>query len=52
MWEPLLDHVLSRLKAWGNRFISFGGRIVLLNAVMNVIPIFYLSFMKMPGKVW
>jgi len=51
-WEPLLEHVTSRLNSWGNRYISFGGRIVLLNVVINVIPIFYLSYMKMPGKVW
>lgn len=47
-----MDHVLSRLNAWGNKFISVGGRIVLLNAVINEIPIFYLSFLKMPGIVW
>lgn len=51
-WDPLLEHVSSRLNSWGNKFISFGGRIVLLNAVINAIPIFYLSFLKMPGKVW
>ena len=51
-WEPLLDYVTTRLNSWGNKYISFGGRIVLLNSVINVIPIFYLSFLKMPGNVW
>jgi hypothetical protein len=32
--------------------VSLGGRIVLLNAVLNAIPIFYLSFMKIPVSVW
>jgi hypothetical protein len=32
--------------------VSLGGRIVLLNAVLNAIPIFYLSFMKIPVLVW
>jgi len=31
--------------------VSFGGRIVLLNSVLNVIPIFYLSYLKIPEKV-
>ncbi|GAU33092.1 hypothetical protein TSUD_259430 [Trifolium subterraneum] len=35
-----------------NKHISLGGRIVMINAVLNAIPIFYLSFMKMPLKVW
>lgn len=51
-WEPLLEHISSRLNSWGNRYISFGGRIVLLNSVINAIPIFYRSFLKMPDKVW
>jgi hypothetical protein len=38
-WEPVLEH------------ISLGGHIVLLNFVLNSIPIFYLSFLKMPIKV-
>jgi len=47
-----LEHVTSRLNSWGNKFLSFGGRIVLLNSVLNAIPIFYLSFLRMSMKVW
>ena len=50
-WEPLLEHMTKRLNSWGNKFLSFGGRIVLLNSVLNAIPIFYLSFLKMSVKV-
>ncbi|GAU51627.1 hypothetical protein TSUD_140380 [Trifolium subterraneum] len=51
-WEPLLDHLRNRLCSWRNKHISLGGRIVMINAVLNAIPIFYLSFLKMPSKVW
>jgi hypothetical protein len=51
-WDPLLEHLRSRLFSWRNRHISLGGRIVLINAVLNSIPIFTLSFMKMPVSVW
>jgi hypothetical protein len=44
-WEPMLETLRNRLGAWG-------GRIVLLNAVLNVISIFYLSFIKIPVLVW
>ncbi|GAU49947.1 hypothetical protein TSUD_408420 [Trifolium subterraneum] len=33
-------------------YVSLGGRVILLNSVLNSIPIFYLSFMKMPVKIW
>jgi hypothetical protein len=28
--------------------LSLGGRITLLNSVLSAIPIFYLSFLKLP----
>jgi len=49
-WQPLLDLLNRKLNNWGNKFISLGGRIV-LNSVLNSIPIFYLSFLKIPSTV-
>jgi hypothetical protein len=51
-WEPLITSLRNRLGAWGNKYVSLGGRIVLLNSVLNAIPIFYLTYMKMPVHVW
>jgi hypothetical protein len=51
-WEPLLESIRRRLGVWGNKFVSFGGRIVLLNAVLNAISVFYLSYLKIPVQVW
>jgi len=51
-WQPLLQLLASRLGSLGNKFVSLGGRVVLLNSVLNAIPIFYLSVMKMPVLVW
>jgi hypothetical protein len=51
-WEPLLESLWKRLSVWGNKFVSLGGRITLLNSVLNAIPIFYLSYLKLPVQVW
>ncbi|KAK2387063.1 hypothetical protein QL285_060888 [Trifolium repens] len=51
-WEPMLNSLRKRLGVWGNKYVSLGGRIVLLNSVLNAIPIFYLSFLKIPIHVW
>jgi hypothetical protein len=51
-WEPLIHSLRNRLGRWSNKFISLGGRITLLNSVLNAIPIFYLSFLKVPIQVW
>jgi len=45
------DKWVNRLLSWGHKYASLGGRIVLLNSVLNAIPIFYLSFLKIPAKV-
>ncbi|GAU23391.1 hypothetical protein TSUD_334390 [Trifolium subterraneum] len=50
-WEPLVERIRKKLNSWGNKHISLGGRLVLINSVLNSIPIFYLSFMKMPAQV-
>jgi hypothetical protein len=47
----MLEQLKKRLNSWGIKYVSLGGRIVLLNSVLNVIPIFYLSFLKIPAKV-
>ena len=51
-WDLLLEHLAKKLNSLGNRYISLGGRIVLLNSVLDSIPIFHLAFFKMPVKVW
>lgn len=51
-WKPLLDSLAKRLGDWQYRYVSLGGRVILLNSVLNSIPIFYLSFMKMPINIW
>jgi hypothetical protein len=38
------------LGGWATRFVSLGGQIILLNSVLNAIPIFYLSFLKLYGS--
>jgi hypothetical protein len=48
-WDPLLEHLHNRLFSWRHKYISLGGRIILINAVLNSISIFSLSFMKMPS---
>ncbi|MCH82363.1 LINE-1 reverse transcriptase like [Trifolium medium] len=50
-WVPLLEKIRKKLNNWGNKHISLGGRVVLINSVLNSIPIFYLSYMKMSVQV-
>jgi hypothetical protein len=50
-WEPVIKTIEKRLFSWRNRYVSLGGRVVLINSVLASIPVFYLSFLKMPSSV-
>jgi hypothetical protein len=50
-WEPMVNTLTKKLNSWSHRHVSLGGRLVLLNSVLNSIPIFYLSFMRMPAQI-
>jgi hypothetical protein len=47
-WKPVVDRIVSRLSLWNNKFLSFGGRLVLLKSVLSSIPVYFLSFFKAP----
>ncbi|GAU18134.1 hypothetical protein TSUD_248350 [Trifolium subterraneum] len=51
-WNPVIEVLQKRLASWKNKYVSLGGRVVLLNSVLAAIPIFYLSLFKMPVGVW
>ncbi|KAL8546362.1 hypothetical protein ACS0TY_006182 [Phlomoides rotata] len=41
----------SRLLRWDNSYLSFGGRIVLTNSVLTNIPIYALTFSRIPPSI-
>ena len=47
-WNPLLNHIKTRLSGWKSRNLSFGGRLVLFKYVMSSLPVYSLSFFKAP----
>jgi len=47
-WEPIVNRIKSRLSGWNNRFLSFGGRLILLKSVLTSLSVYALSFFKAP----
>ncbi|CAJ2646720.1 unnamed protein product [Trifolium pratense] len=50
-WEPVLSRIKNRLSGWKSRFLSFGGRLVLLKSVLTSLPVYALSFFKAPSGI-
>jgi len=45
-WRPILTCIISRLSNWKSKFLSFGGRLILLKYVMSSVPVYFFSFFK------
>ncbi|GAU48899.1 hypothetical protein TSUD_98900 [Trifolium subterraneum] len=50
-WEPLLNRFRSKLSGWKSRFLSFGGRLILIKYVLSSLPVYALSFFKAPSGI-
>lgn len=47
-WEPLINKIHGKLKCFKGIGTSIAGRIVLLKAVLDSIPIYWLNLYKLP----
>lgn len=50
-WVQVVENLKKRLASWKGKQLSIGGRVTLINAVLNSIPLYFLSFFKAPKKV-
>ncbi|XP_071719076.1 uncharacterized protein [Rutidosis leptorrhynchoides] len=50
-WDPVIGKFKKKLAGWKGRCLSFGGRLVLVNAVLSSLPLHYMAFYKTPIKV-
>jgi len=50
-WKPVIDRIVARLSMWNNKFLSFGGHMILLKSVLSSLPVYFLSFFKAPAGI-
>ena len=50
-WDSVLIKIKSRLMGWQSRFLSFGGRLVLIKSVLTSLPVYALFFFKAPSGI-
>ncbi|CAL5191793.1 unnamed protein product [Lathyrus oleraceus] len=50
-WSMMMAKLKKRLSGWRGKHLSLGGKVTLLNSVLNNVPIFLLSFFKAPKCV-
>ncbi|RVW33890.1 putative ribonuclease H protein [Vitis vinifera] len=50
-WDPVVERISSRLDGWQKAYLSFGGRITLIQSCLSHLPSYFLSLFKMPASV-
>ena len=50
-WHKVEERFEKKLSCWKAKYLSYGGRLVLLNSVLSSLPIFMMSFFEIPKGV-
>jgi hypothetical protein len=51
LWDPIVGKIENKLGSWQGRFLSLGGRLVLINSSLTNVPLYMLSLYKCPKVV-
>jgi hypothetical protein len=50
-WRKVEERFLQELSCWKAKYLSYGGRLVLLNSILSSLPMFMMSFFEIPKGV-
>ena len=50
-WSQVLFTLRNKISTWKSVYLSIWGRVTLLNSIMHNLPIYLLSFVKIPMNV-
>ncbi|RVW14714.1 LINE-1 retrotransposable element ORF2 protein [Vitis vinifera] len=50
-WDPMIERISRRLDGWQKAYLSFGGRITLIQSCLTHMPCYFLSLFKIPASV-
>ncbi|RVW60294.1 putative ribonuclease H protein [Vitis vinifera] len=50
-WDPVIERISRRLDGWQKAYLSFGGRITLIQSCLTHMPCYFLSLFKIPASV-
>lgn len=51
IWNGVLEKCGKRLTNWKSQYLSWGGRLTLINNVINALPSYMMSIFPMPNNV-
>jgi hypothetical protein len=50
-WNPVENRFEKKLGCWQGKLLSYGDRLILINYVLTIMPMFLLPFLEIPKRV-
>jgi hypothetical protein len=50
-WKLIEERIEKKLSCWKGKHLSYWGRLVLINSILSSLPMFKMSFFKVPRGV-
>jgi hypothetical protein len=50
-WQKLIEKLQQKLSVWKDKQLFLGGKLILLNYMLPVIPMYYISLFRIPKWV-
>lgn len=50
IWNGVMERCEKRLAKWKGQYLSFGGRVILVNSVLDALPTYVMSFFPLPAR--
>ena len=51
IWNPVLERKEHKLASWKAKYLSFGGRVTLIKATLENLPLYFMSIFKCPTSI-
>ena len=51
IWNLVIEKCEKKLTRWKSQYISFGGRVTLINSVLDALPTYMMSIFPIPNGV-
>ena len=50
-WHWLVEKFEKRIHLWSNKFLSLGGRLVLIRVVLTSLPVYWFALVPLPKSI-
>lgn len=51
IWKGVIEKFEKRIASWHRQYLSLGGKLILINNVLDSIPTYFMSLFPRPAKV-